>query len=434
MNNYSVTSRARVVAAIFLLVLSASVQSLDLSKPEKVGMSTERLERIAQLNNRYISEGKLAGIQTMVARHGKIVHTHSAGTFGKGDDRALTKDSLFRIYSMTKPVTAVALMTLYEEGAFLLTDPVSKFLPEFANVQVWSPEGLVDTDKIITMRHLLTHTAGFSYGFRRNNPVDKLYRDEMKIPAQNLDEWVDKLSTLPLLFEPGEQWHYSVASDLLGAVAESITGLNFDEFLKQRIFNPLQMKDTFFSVPTEKEDDLVVNHRWDREENQLAALSIGQFGNPSFSNVSLFLGGQGLVSTISDYMLFAEMLRGGGELNGARILSPATVKFMTQNHLGATTTISSAGESPTVNLSAGLKGTGFGLGFGIITDSVDSGVMASSGTYYWGGAAGTIFWVDPVEDIVGIAMIQLMGSPWPFREQMMVLTYQAINELNAKAE
>lgn len=418
----------------FLLLSShaSSGKELATAKPEKVGMSSTRLERLSELNQKYVDEGKLAGVVTMVARHGKIIHLDAAGTYGVDNTKPISQDTLFRIYSMTKPITAVALMMLYEEGAFQLNDPVAKFLPQFANMKVWTMVGTVDAKKPITMHQLLTHTAGLSYGFDPKNPVDKLYREMRKSPAADLDAFIENLVELPLLFEPGERWHYSVASDVLGAVAEKISGMSFAEFLQQRVFDPLDMHDTFFNLPAEQADRFATNHRWDPKDKQLIPLLAGYPLYSSHTDVSLFLGGQGLVSTIGDYMKFAEMMRNGGTLNGARLLSPKTIEFMTQNHLGATTQVSSSGEAPSSTISASSQGTGFGLGFGIITNPAKWGAMSSEGTYFWGGAAGTVFWIDPVEDIVGIGMLQLMRSPWPFRQEMMVLTYQAMNELSTE--
>lgn len=421
---------ATTIVCTLLLAVSANAGNLEKVAPGTEGISSKRIEGLTQLNNTYVSEGKLPGVLTMVARRGKVVHLSAAGTLASDTDRPIDTNTLFRIYSMTKPITAVGLMTLYEQGKFLLSDPVSKYLPAYQTMQVWTPDGLTDAQNTITMHHLLTHTAGFSYGFDPEDKVDQLYRREMEKPAKDLEEWADRVAKLPLKFEPGQRWHYSVASDLLGAVAEAISGMPFDQFLQQTVFDPLGMDDTYFSVPASEEQRLGANHRWDEASNKLVPLAPGERGNPSYSNVSLFLGGQGLVSTIGDYMKFAEMLRNGGAFNNTRILSPATVQFMTRNHLGSTLQIAATGESPTIGPGAGLPGTGFGLGFGIVTDTVKSGVMASEGTYYWGGAAGTIFWIDPIEDIVGIAMLQLMRSPWPFRQQMMVQTYQAIEELN----
>ena len=425
---------------ILVLVFSqgALAKEIRQTKPENVGMSSERLLRMETLNQSYVDEGKLAGVLTMIARKGKIIHIDTAGTMGVENTTAITEKTLFRIYSMTKPITAVALMMLYEEGAFQLSDPVGKFLPEFANLTIWTAAGDIKTNGPMTMRHLLTHTSGLSYGFNPKEPVDQLYQEEFKSIPKDLAEYAQVMAKLPLKFEPGERWHYSMASDVLGAVAEKISGQRFDQLLKQRIFDPLGMADTFFDVPADKVERLVDNHYWNPQHNQLAKLPIGGVVNPSTSDVTLFLGGQGLVSTIGDYMKFAEMLRKGGEFAGKRLLSPKTIEFMTQNHLNAVTRVTSSGESPAIGLessgleSSGLQGsspgTGFGLGFGILTDPIEAGVLASKGSYFWGGAAGTLFWIDPEEELVGIAMMQLMGSPWPFRQEMMVLSYQAITE------
>jgi CubicO group peptidase (beta-lactamase class C family) len=431
MKKNSMHIRTALVTLFFLLSHPGLAKELQQSDPETVGMSSARLQRIEEMNRNYIEEGKLAGIATMVAREGKIIHLDAAGTLGLEDPRPITKDTLFRIYSMTKPITAVALMMLYEEGAFQLKDPVSKFLPEFDAVQIWTAEGNIEPQGPITMHHLLTHTSGLSYGFIPDSPVDALYREAAKKPAQNLNDHITKLTQLPLLFEPGERWHYSVASDVLGAVIENISGLGFDEFLRQRLFDPLGMENTYFSVPKQELDRLAENLRWDRQQNKLANLAFEPSINPSYTDVSLFLGGQGLVSTIGDYMKFAQMLLNGGTLGEERFLSPKTIEFITQNHLGGISQVSGSGEAPAVDLQTTSKGTGFGLGFGVITEPIQAGVMVSGGTYFWGGAAGTIFWIDPVEDLIGIAMMQLMGSPWPFREELMVRTYQAITELHA---
>ena len=420
---------------VFLAVLAATLSLPALAdnlkgvKAERVGMSSERLDRLSALNRKYVEEGKLAGVMTMVARHGKIVHLNAEGVFGVNDERPLTEDTLFRIYSMTKPITAVALMMLYEEGAFQLSDPVSKFLPQFEKMTAWEQGHYEDAKSPITMHQLLTHTSGLTYGFHKKNPVDERYQNEKLNEAKDLDEFIDRLTKIPLLFHPGERWNYSVASDVLGAVAEKISGQPYDEFLKQRIFKPLGMNDTFFNVPADKLARLATNHYWNPKAKKLGAMGENNVIN-QFTGRTLFSGGGGLVSTIGDYMKFAEMLRQGGRLGKARILSPKTVQYMSMNHLPATVTATGSGESPGTNLSTTFKGTGFGLGFGVLTDPAFSGVMSSKGAYYWGGAAGTLFWIDPKEDLVAVSMMQLMGSPWPYRSEMMVTTYQAINELH----
>ena len=384
------------------------------------GMSAERLDRITAMTQRYVDENKLAGVVTLVARDGKIVHFEAVGQRGADDDRPMTQDALFRIYSMSKPITAVAAMMLYEEGKFALSDPVEKFVPELADLDILVEGELVPAERTMTMRHLLTHTTGLSYGFNPQDPVDQKYREVQPLGGKDLDEFAERLGTLPLAFEPGERWHYSVAVDVTGLVVQRLSGLSFDVFLKERLFDPLGMEDTFFNVPADKLDRLLPNHSWDREEERLV-----QFDAP-YEDTQMFSGGGGLVSSTMDYLRFSEMVRRGGELDGVRILSPKTVEFMTANHLPSTVTGSGSGENPLLGVD--VRGFGFGLGFGVNINPVGSGVIGSLGEYSWGGAAGTVFWVDPVEEMVVVGMIQLMGSPWPFRQELRVLANQAITE------
>lgn len=394
------------------------------ASPADAGMSAERLDRITATTQRYVDEGKLAGVVTLVARDGKIVHFEAVGQRGADDDRPMTKDALFRIFSMSKPITAVAAMMLYEEGKFALSDPVEKFVPELAGLDVLVDGELVPAERTMTMRHLLTHTTGLSYGFNpRGNPVDAKYGEVQPFAAEDLDGFAERLGTLPLMFEPGERWHYSVAVDVTGLVIQRISGMSFDAFLKERLFDPLGMQDTFFNVPAEKLDRLLPNHRWSGEEEQLVQIEA------PYEDTQLFSGGGGLVSSTMDYLRFSEMVRRGGDLDGVRILSPKTVEFMTANHLPSTVTGAGSGENPL--LGAETRGFGFGLGFGVNTNPVGSGVLGSLGEYSWGGAAGTVFWVDPVEEMVVIGMIQLMGSPWPLRRELRVLANQSITELHS---
>lgn len=431
-----------VLAAVLLSGLTGCVEVSDIqvTAPEAVepqaatglveapaadaGMSDERLDRIAATTRRYVDEGKLAGVVTLVARDGRIVHFEAVGQRGADDDRPMTKDALFRIYSMSKPITAVAAMMLYEEGKFALSDPVEKFVPELAGLDVLVDGELVPAERTMTMRHLLTHTTGLSYGFNpRGNPVDAKYGEVQPFAGKDLDEFAERLGTLPLMFEPGERWHYSVAVDVTGLVVQRLSGLSFDAFLKERLFDPLGMDDTFFNVPAEKLDRLLPNHRWNGEEEKLVQIEA------PYEETQLFSGGGGLVSSTMDYLRFSEMVRRGGELDGVRILSPKTVEFMTANHLPSTVTGGGSGENPL--LGAETRGFGFGLGFGVNTNPVGTGVLGSLGEYSWGGAAGTVFWVDPVEEMVVVGMIQLMGSPWPLRQELRVLANQAITELHS---
>ncbi len=415
-----------VAAAVALLTLSAAAREMPKARPDGAGMSEERLDRLAELARGYTESGKLAGVLTMVARDGRVVHVSAVGQRGVEDDRPLPEDALFRIFSMTKPITAVAAMILYEEGKFQLGDPVSKFVPELAELDVLVDGERVPAQNVMTMQQLLTHTAGFSYGFNPEDPVDKLYNETQVLRAKDLDEFVERLAALPLKYEPGTQWHYSVAVDVTGAVIERISGQPFGEFLQERLFDPLDMRDTFFRVPPDKMDRFLPNHGWDAENGKLVAFDDSEFMRYT-DGTMMQSGGGGLVSTARDYLRFAEMMRAGGELHGVRILSPKTVEFMATDHLPASIDAGGEGERPAANLLN--RGGGFGLGFGVIRDPAMTGVIGSPGEYSWGGAAGTIFWIDPVEEIVVVSMIQLMGSPWPLRAELKVLSNAAIMEL-----
>jgi len=406
------------------LATPALAKDIPTASAKKVGLSAERLARVSDVARRYVDEGRVAGAITMVARHGKLVLFNTVGNRGADDATPLKPDDLFRIYSMTKPITAVAIMQLYEQGKFQLSDPISKFVPELANLTVLAEDGeRIPADKPITMKHLLTHTAGFSYGFNPVDPVDKLYRASAGFDTKDLDEFVTKLAQLPLKYQPGTQWHYSVAVDVTGLIVQRLSGQPFDEYLQEHIFKPLGMVDTFFSVPDDKLDRFLPNHGWNPKANKLVTL--GPDSVSRFRNTTLFSGGGGLVSTAMDYLRFLEMVRGGGSLNGKRIIGPKTLEFMTTNHLPSSIHSGGSGESPTAGRGA-QTGFGFGLGFGLLTDVAAGGVIGSKGQYYWGGAAGTVFWVDPVEDLVVIGMIQLMQSPWPLRADLRVAVNQAI--------
>ena len=311
-----------------------------------------------------------------MARDGKIVHFEAVGQRGADDEAPMTKDALFRIFSMSKPITAVAAMMLYEEGRFALSDPVAEFVPELAELDILVEGELVPAERTMTMRHLLTHTGGLSYGFNPRDPVDAKYREAQPLQAKDLDEFAERLGTLPLAFEPGERWHYSVAVDVTGLVVQRLSGMSFDAFLKERLFDPLGMEDTFFNVPADKLDRLLPNHGWNREEEKLV-----QFDQP-YEETGLFSGGGGLVSSTMDYLRFSEMVRRGGELDGVRILSPKTVQFMTANHLPSTVTGAGSGENPLEGVAA--RSFGFGLGFGVNINPVGAGVLGSFGEYSWG--------------------------------------------------
>lgn len=433
----ALAGKTLLTVVLLLLTSWSSARDLRSASPQSVDMDKGRLERITEMTQRYVDEGKMAGVITMVNRGGKLVHFEAVGAKGLIDKRPLAKDDLFRIYSMTKPITAVAAMQLYEQGKFHLNDPVSKFVPELSDLMVWDDGELVPVEHEPTMHELLTHTAGFSYGFNPQDPVDVMYREANLWGARDLTHLAEKLAELPLRYQPGTRWHYSVAVDITGLVVERISGKRFDVYLEEEIFEPLGMSDTFFEVPPEKLPRFLANHFWDVKANTmkdvrdategLLGASIEDEDNAmvNYEKVTLYSGGGGLVSTAMDYMKFAEMLRAGGAYNGARIISPKTLKYMAMNHLPSTISASGGGEDP---FNSRFSGIGFGLGFGVITDPVAMGTIASKGEYNWGGAAGTVFWIDPVEDLAVVGMIQLMSSPWTFREDLRVATYQALEE------
>jgi CubicO group peptidase (beta-lactamase class C family) len=385
-----------------------------------------------------VSDGRVPGIVTMIARKGKLIYFEAFGNRGINNKVKIKKNDLFRIYSMTKPITAIAAMQLYEKGKFQLNDPITKYLPEFDNLKRYNSKGeLIDVKTEITMQQLLTHTAGFTYGWG-GGPVDEKYQEAKLWESDGSKEFIDKVSSLPLLFEPGTKWHYSIAVDITGVIIERLSGKTFSEYLSDNIFTPLGMKDTFFEVPNNKLNRFLPNHYYNKTNNSLGTINEDNSkisAGSNYEKVKFYSGGGGLVSTAMDFMIFSECVRNGGIYNGKRIIGPKTVKFMTKNHLsGSLSGKGGSGESPswdTTSLDqAESNGFGFGLGFGLVMDSVKRSIIGSDGEYSWGGAAGTIFWIDPVEEISVISMIQLMSSPWPLREELKVATYQSLVEIN----
>ncbi len=391
------------------------------TKPEAVGLSSERLLRINRVMQGYVDDGKVAGIVTAVARRGKVAHFEC---FGMGDieaGRPMETHSIFRIFSMSKPITSTAVMMLYEEGRFQLGDPVSKYIPELKDMKVFvkKTEAGVETvaaERQITIRDLLLHTSGLGYGLDKNNPVDAMYAEgQMLRGDETLEEKMKRLAGLPLVNQPGAKWRYSIAIDVLGRLVEVVSGKSYDEFLQERLFGPLKMNDTGFYVPVDKQQCFCGLYKRDEKGKLVRSEGIGRY-NDFLSRPKFFSGGGGLVSTTGDYMRFCQMLLNGGELDGVRILGRKTVEFMTMNHL--TDELAASGD---------MKGSGFGLGFGVVTDVAATGIVGSEGTYSWGGAANTYFWIDPKEELIGIFMTQLM--PWgsyPVHDEFKVLVYQAI--------
>lgn len=413
---------------LFLSLLVAPLQAAEPADvdPEALGFSSTRLARVSEFVDREIKESRLAGAVTMIARHGQIVHFESAGQYGLEDDRPLDADALFRIFSMTKPITTVAAMILYEEGAFHLGDPIAKYLPELGEMSLLIDGEQVAPNTPMTIEQLMTHTAGLTNGWHIEHSVERAYRDAALQNSPDLDAFIKTLGTLPLRFEPGTRYHYSVATDVVGALVERLSGQTLEQFLHERIFEPLGMRDTYFNVPAEKADRLASDHLWDAERQQIVPMPEGLL--PPTSGITLFSGGGGLISTAKDYWRFCEMLRRGGQLEGIRILGPKTVQAMTMARLTPDVRDNGATEYPASHL---YPGQSFGLGFGVITDPAQSQVISSQGEYSWGGIANTKFWVDPEEDLVVILMTQVIGAPYSdrLRFDLKVATYQALSTL-----
>jgi CubicO group peptidase (beta-lactamase class C family) len=418
------------VVLYFLLAFCAVVPAFAQTppKPETVGLSAERLQRINQLVESKIKDGKLVGAITLVARRGKIVHFETAGQADAENNKPLKRDALFRIYSMTKPITTVAAMMLYEEGKFQLDDPVAWYLPEFKDVQVYGENGaLVKPKRPISIRDLMSHTSGLTYGFFSDTPVDRQYRAANLLGSEiTLAEFSKKLAALPLLFHPGEQWQYGVSTDVLGRLVEVLSGVSLDEFFRQRIFKPLGMKDSGFDVPADKLDRFTVNYQWGMSPFGMANDNAKRViaDHPSKSRYArpakFYSGGGGLISTASDYLRFCQMMLNGGALDGVRLLSPKTVQLMTMDH-------STNAKKPT----AGVKpanGAGFGLGFQVVTDAAEHQRIGSLGAYDWAGAASTSFFIDPKEQIIAIMMTQKMPTDMRVMAEFRTMVYQAIIE------
>jgi len=371
-----------------------------------------------------VDNDELAGMVTLIARKGKIVHFEEVGKLNLDTGKKLEKDSLFRIYSMTKPIVTTAAMMLYEEGKFQLTDPVSMYLPAFKGVKVLVDGEEVDATHEFTIRELMSHTAGLTYGVFGNTEIDQAYRAALweqngGYKVATIEEMVNEMGEIPLLYQPGSQWVYSLSVDVLGRLIEVVSGQARDVFLQERMFSPLDMDDTFFEVPKNKVKRFGTNHI-SSKEGVLTVMDRPE--SSAFANkVTFFSGGGGLVSTAMDYLRYSQMMLNGGELDGVRIVSPTTIKLMTRNQLNEGVS-SGFGERP------GVAGTiGFGLGFGVATAGPKVG-SGSKGEFNWGGAAGTLFWIDPEEELTAVLMVQMMRNPINLRAQFKTLTYQAIVE------
>jgi CubicO group peptidase (beta-lactamase class C family) len=413
--------------------VSVTAVQTDLSvttDPAEVGLDADRLRRVDRRLARWVDEGQLPGFLVTVARHGRLVHV---GRYGHADveaGRPVTDDTRWRIYSMTKPVTSVAAMSLYEEGAFQLNDPISRWLPEFAETRVYAAGPAqkpvtVPLMEPIRVRHLLSHTSGLTYGFHHTHPVDGLYRlqghEWGTPPGADSAEVTRQFAAMPLLFQPGSEWNYGVSTDVLGRLVEVVAGKPLDEVFAERVFGPLGMTETSFGLRPEDDVDSLAQLYGPGVVPLPAPFAEAAHRKPAFLS-----GGGGLVSTAGDYLKFVEMLRAGGLTpSGERVLGSRTLAHMVRNHLPGNADLETFGRP--LYAEVPLRGVGFGLGFSTVIDPVRYGGVASAGTYSWGGAASTEFYVDPVEDLTVSFYTQLLpSSTLPMRNYLRPLVQQAL--------
>ena len=394
------------------------------ASPESVGFDSERLKKLDAAMAKAVADGQVVGMQTLLARRGRIVATNTYGKMSAATGEPMRKDALFRIYSMTKPITGVAMMILFEEGKWRLDDPVTNYIPELKDLKVWKgmdAEGkpiLEPARRPPTMRELMSHTAGFGYGLSDTHPVDKIFQERvLPVLFQGADKGAGStglhdlatiVAGIPLLFQPGDHWSYSIAVDLQGYVIERLSGETLGQFLESRIFKPLQMNDTSFVVPSAKVSRLAAVYSADPKTKQLVeAVADGRRVQDFTKFPAVESGGGGLISTASDYARFCQMVVNGGELDGVRILAPASIELMGTNQIAQGALGRASGAVPIVFSDA----VGFGLDFLVVNDPRKAGSLVGKGTLSWGGAAGTWFWIDPTNDVIFIGMIQRFSDP-----------------------
>jgi CubicO group peptidase (beta-lactamase class C family) len=404
--------------------------------PTSLGFTREGLDALDARLKRSVAEGDTAGMTIALIRHGQVADFKSFGQ--QTPATAMALDSLFRIYSMSKPITGVAMMQLYEQGKWQLDDPITKYAPELANLKAltWDKDGkvvmsadgrpvLATLKKPATMRQLMSHTAGFGYGLGGDDPVNNAFRNDGVLASKDLDEMMKKIAGIPLLYEPGTKWSYSVAVDIQGYLVQKLSGQKFGEYLKAHVTGPIGMTDTAFYVTPDRKARFTEVYHWDRQQNQLV-MNVARPDRPGFEDPNrLESGGGGLVASTHDYARFCQMFLNGGEIGGRRILKPETVKLMAQNHIGPlNVSVDGTTAQP------GAEAVRFGLDFAVYTDPKAAGLPFGKGTFYWGGAAGTWFWIDPVNDLVFIGMIQNQGGNRPgglsFRTDSAKLVYAAL--------
>jgi CubicO group peptidase (beta-lactamase class C family) len=417
------------------------------ASPESAGMSKAGLERVeAHLKHRYIEAGRFPGTQLVIYRRGKVVHSSVQGYADLERKVPVKDDSIYRIYSMTKPITSVAFMMLFEEGRVALDEPVAKYIPEWKDLGVFvagsAPAFLTrPPSRPMLIVDLLRHTSGLTYGFQQRSNVDAAYR-EAKIgdveKAGTLDSMIEQLAKIPLEFSPGEAWNYSVATDVIGYLIGKISGKPFEQFLKERIFDPLGMSDTDFYVPASKAHRLAACYSADpkggitfhaAQRKGTLTLQDDPATSSFLSPPSLISGGGGLCSTVADYLTFCRALINGGELGGVRLLGPKTLQLMTSNHLPNGMDL--PGMSRSLFSEATYNGIGFGLGFSVTMEPAKTLIPGSAGEYSWGGAATTSFWIDPAEELITIFMTQVLpSSAYPLRRELRTMVYAAITDSN----
>ncbi len=434
--------RLSILSLAVLLALAALSFSIPVTRadkadpvavpPESVGLSASRLGNIRAVMSQHVANKKMAGASALIARHGKIAYQEAWGLADTETGTPMKLDTIHRIYSMTKPITSAALMMLYEEGKFQLNDPIAKYLPEFAKMTVGVEERnpqtgaisftTVPAKRMITVRDLLRHTAGFTYGVFGDTSVDQAYRKAGVLSDLTLKDFSLNLAKMPLQYEPGTRWHYSVSVDLQGRLVEVLSGKPFDQFLQERIFTPLGMVDTGFTVPASKKSRFARLYTPNKTGtvDPIAICNgrddcLSKFPNAAPSMLEqqgMLSGGGGLVSTAYDYLRFSQMMLNKGTFEGQRLLSRKTVELMASDHLGTIPGMSA--------------GNGFGLGFAVSKAPGEAGMMGSPGEFNWGGAAGTKFWIDPKEDMIGIFMIQILPNSVDYGSAFRVLAYQAV--------
>jgi CubicO group peptidase (beta-lactamase class C family) len=405
-----------------------------LVKPEEVGLSSSRLGRIGDHFQRYIDAGKLAGTLTLIARQRKVAYFEAQGHLEIERRRPVTPESIFRIYSMTKPIASVGLMMLYEQGRFQLDDPVHRFIPSWRDQKVFVSGNhptwkTVPVERPMTIRDLLSHTSGLTYAHTERTNVDAAYRKlgvaDRTRAGYTLRDMVDTLAELPLEFSPGPRWNYSVSTDVVGYLIEVISGQRLDAYLREHVFQPLGMPDTAFVITDDQRARFAANY--DRQADGSLRL-IDDPAKSVYRDCSFFSGGGGLVSTARDYFRFAAMMLNRGELDGIRLLGRKTVELMTTNHLPKGQDLTELAQAGMFTETA-YGGVGFGLGFSVMQSPARAQIVGTPGEYFWGGAASTAFWIDPVEELIVIFMTQLMpSSSYPLRRELRTLAYSALIE------